>query len=110
MPRQAKNGSLSGERQQAIPRVVPKLQSLQGKALQGPESTQRAADVCPSTVYPYWSHIRAILTVGNNPIDTGAAVPTLEEIGQANLILILPTTAHGILLWGAGGLYYLLEF
>ena len=56
------------------------------------------------------SIIHAILTVGNNPIDTRAAVPTLEEIGQANLILILPTATYSILLWGAGGLYYLLEF
>lgn len=73
-------------------------------------SEQRAVNVYPSTVCLYWSHIHAILTVGNNPIGAGAAVPTLEEIGQANLILILPTAAYSILLWGAGGLYYLLEF
>lgn len=75
------------------------------------ESKQRAANVYPGTVCPYWCHIHAILTVGNNnPIDTGAAVPTLEEIQGANLIFILPAATHSILLWAARSLYYLLKF
>lgn len=69
-----------------------------------------AVNVYPHIVCPYWSQIHAILTVCNNPIDTWATVPTPEEIWRANLILILPTAAYSILLWGAGGLYYLLEF
>lgn len=75
------------------------------------KSKQRAANVYLDTVCPYWCHTHAILTVGNNnPIDTGAAVPTLEEIQGANLIFILPAATHSILLWAARSLYYLLEF
>lgn len=73
------------------------------------ESELRVVNIYYSTVCLV-QYIYVILTVSYNPIDTRAAVPTLEEIQQANLILILPTAAYGILLWGAGSLYYLLEY
>lgn len=40
----------------------------------------------------------AILTVGNNPIGARAAVPTVEEILLAILILILPTATYSVVL------------